>query len=191
MIYKQSRSTKETTITAELSTEKNAPIAIETGLGFFDHMLHLLAFHAKLGLTVKATGDLNVDDHHTVEDTGIVIGELIAQWTEDKKGLSRYGVSYVPMDESLSRVVVDLSNRPFLVFNANFGRDSIGAFALENVKEFFTALSVAARMTLHVENLYGDNTHHQVESIFKAFGRSLNTATLKTGDILPSTKGVL
>ena len=191
MIYKQSRSTKETTITAELSTDKNAPIAIETGVGFFDHMLHLLAFHASISLTVKATGDLNVDDHHTVEDTGIVIGELIAQWTEDKKGLARYGVSYVPMDESLSRVVVDLSNRPFLVFNASFGRDSIGAFALENVKEFFTALSVAARMTLHVENLYGDNTHHQVESVFKAFGRSLNAATLKTGDILLSTKGVL
>ncbi len=191
MIYKKERTTKETTVKAELSTEKGAPIHIDTGLGFFDHMLELMAFHANIGLTLNVQGDLHVDDHHTVEDAGIVIGQLIAEWTADKKGLARYGESTVPMDESLSRVVIDLSNRPFLVFKASFNRASFGQFALENIREFFTALSMAAKLTLHIENFYGENTHHQVESIFKAFGRSLNAATQKTGDVLPSTKGVL
>jgi imidazoleglycerol-phosphate dehydratase len=191
MTFKKERTTKETSIKAELSTENGASIDINTGLGFFDHMLELMAFHANIGLTLNVQGDLHVDDHHTVEDTGIVLGQLIAEWTADKKGLARYGESTVPMDESLSRVVIDLSNRPFLVFKAFFNRASFGQFALENIREFFTALSGAAKLTLHIENFYGENTHHQVESIFKAFGRSLNAATLKTGDTLPSTKGVL
>lgn len=191
MSFSQERNTQETKIKATLTPDSHAASTIQTGVPFFDHMLTLFAFHAGLSLSLHVQGDLAVDDHHTVEDTGIVLGLLLQDMLQDKTGLERYGVSYVPMDESLSRVTIDLSNRPFLVFKAAFSRESIGAFALENVKEFFTALAMQAKITLHIENLYGENAHHQVESIFKAFGRSLNMAMKKSGDRLPSTKGLL
>ena len=190
MTITKTRSTLETNITLTLSKESK-DVNIQTGVGFFDHMLTLWAFHANLGLTVKATGDLHIDDHHTVEDTGILLGEALLELLEDKRGLKRYGHAFVPMDESLSEVFVDLSNRPFLVYNASYNRQVINGFACENVEEFLQAVAMNGRITLHVHNRYGRNAHHQIESVFKAFGQAIKMALTKEGDTLPSTKGVL
>ncbi len=190
MIINKTRQTKETQIDLTLSNE-DLSVEVSTGVGFFDHMLTLLAFHAKLGLTLSVKGDLHIDDHHTVEDTGIVLGEALLELTRDKRGLRRYGHAFVPMDESLSQVYLDLSNRPFLVFNATFTRENLNGFASENVEEFFRAVAMEARVTLHAKNDYGTNAHHQIESLFKAFGQALKMALIKEGEQLPSTKGVL
>jgi imidazoleglycerol-phosphate dehydratase len=191
MAFEIKRVTKETHIEGRLNLSEPTKTEIKTGLPFFDHMLTLFAFHAGLGLNIIAQGDLEVDDHHTVEDVGIVIGQLLAKVLEDKTGKERYGHAYVPMDESLARSVIDLSGRSSLVFEASFSREKVGEFALENVKEFLTALVANAQITLHLTLFYGSNAHHQVEALFKALGKSLGRALKVTSQTLPSTKGVL
>lgn len=183
------RETKETNITLTLNLSENKKGDINTSIPFLDHMLDAMAFNANIYLSIKAEGDLNVDDHHVVEDIGIVLGQAILKSITYQK-LTRYGTSYIPMDEALSRVVLDLSNRMYLVYNVAFSNQSIGTMTLCNFKEFFRALSNEARMTLHIENLYGENDHHIIESIFKAFGKALKKA-IQPSDTIQSTKGVL
>ncbi len=185
------RNTKETKIKLYLNLDGTKQIQINSGIPFFDHMLTLFAFHAGFDLDVYCDGDLSVDDHHTVEDIGIVLGEAVKEALGNKIGINRYGLMYLPMDEALSRTVIDISNRPFLYYKASYERVSIGLLSLENVKEFFRAFSSEARVSLHIETLYGDNDHHKVESIFKGFGRALSEATRITSTDISSTKGVL
>lgn len=188
---KLSRKTKETEIEIELTLDEKKDIIVDTGIAFFDHMLELFAFHGNLDLKIKASGDLKVDDHHTVEDVGILLGMAFKEAIGNYKGINRYGQVYLPMDESLSRVVVDVSNRPYLVFNAVFKQDKLGTLSTENVEEFFKAFVQEARINLHIENLYGSNDHHKVESIFKGFGRALSEASKVISNECPSTKGLL
>ena len=185
------RNTKETQIKLSLNLDGNKNILMDTKIPFFDHMLTLFAFHAGFDLEIICNGDIGVDDHHTVEDVGIVLGEAVKEALGDKLGINRYGMMYLPMDEALSRTVIDISNRPFLFYKATYERISIGSLSLENVKEFFRAFSSEARVSLHIETLYGDNDHHKVESIFKGFGRALKEATRIIGSDVSSTKGVL
>jgi imidazoleglycerol-phosphate dehydratase len=185
------RITNETKINLVLNLDGTRKINIDTGIQFFDHMLTLFSFHAGFDLTINSIGDLAVDDHHSVEDIGLALGEALKIALGDKKGINRYGLSYVPMDESLSRVVIDLSNRPFLVFKAKFDRHMIGNFSTENVFEFFKSFVNEAKINLHIENLYTNNTHHQIESMFKAFGRALRESVIIISKDIESTKGVL
>lgn len=185
------RITKETNIKASINLDGTKNIQIETGIPFFDHMLNLFAFHGNLDLNLRAQGDVFVDDHHTVEDCGIVLGQAFDQALGDKKGIERYSSIYLPMDEALVRVVIDISNRPMLIFKGNFIRESIGGLSLENVREFLKAFTTEARITLHIEILDGLNDHHKVEAIFKGLGRALKFAVKQTSEELPSTKGVL
>ncbi len=185
------RTTKETSIRLSLEKKDKQTSEINTGIGFFDHMLELLAFHSGLSIDITLAGDLQVDDHHSVEDIGIVLGQALKAALGDKKGIRRYADILLPMDESLIRGALDISNRPYLYLDASFKRDVIGGFSLENVNEFFRALSLNAGITLHLSVLYGDNDHHKVEALFKAFGRMLALATEKTGADVPSSKGVL
>ncbi|MFU8785945.1 MAG: imidazoleglycerol-phosphate dehydratase HisB [Candidatus Izemoplasmataceae bacterium] len=185
------RKTNETNITVELTIDGTKEIKIDTGIGFLDHMLTLFAFQAGFDLTVKAEGDLYIDDHHTTEDIGISLGQAFNQAMEEKLGINRYGVAYLPMDEALSRVVIDISNRPYLVYNVFLEREKLGQLNTQNVKEFFKAFVQESRINLHIENLYGENDHHKVESIFKAFGRALKDACKIVSNEVPSTKGVL
>ncbi|MDO9629833.1 MAG: imidazoleglycerol-phosphate dehydratase HisB [Acholeplasmataceae bacterium] len=185
------RNTLETKIKMSLNLDGNKIINVNTGVPFFDHMLTLFAFHAGFDLDLYCDGDLSVDDHHSVEDVGIVLGEAVKEALGDKLGINRYGMMYLPMDEALSRAVIDISNRPFLFYKATFERVSIGLLSLENVKEFFRAFTSEARVSLHIETLYGDNDHHKVESIFKGFGRALKEATRVISNDVSSTKGVL
>jgi imidazoleglycerol-phosphate dehydratase len=187
----KNRKTSETEIDLKLNLDGTRSIFIETQIPFFDHMLTLFAFHAGFDLSISAKGDIPVDDHHTVEDVGIILGQAIKEALGDKVGINRYGLSYLPMDESLARSVIDISNRPFLHYKATFNRLSIGGLSLENVKEFLYAFAMEARISLHIESLYGDNDHHKVESLFKALGRSLKEAVMLQGDFINSTKGVL
>lgn len=189
--YTIQRNTKETQIELFLNLDGNKQIDVQTGIPFFDHMLTLFAFHGSFDLKVFAKGDLEVDDHHTVEDVGLALGQAILQALGDKKGIERYGMMYLPMDEALSRVVLDLSNRPYLVFKATFNRDKVGTMDTQNVFEFFKSVSNEAKMNLHMEVLYGDNEHHKIESLFKAFGRALKMAVKVTSTEVSSTKGVL
>lgn len=182
-----SRQTKETNITMTLfSKETN----IDTPIPFFNHILTSLFFYADINVDIKASGDIDVDDHHLVEDVGIVFGKLLRQYLDTTSSIERFGYSYIPMDESLSRAVIDLSNRPTLVFQASFSNPAISTLTLQNVKEFFKSVTNEARITLHLENLYGDNDHHKVESLFKACGKALKQA-IKEVDTLQSTKGTL
>lgn len=187
------RETFETKINATVHLDDSSKVDINTGVGFFDHMLELFARHGRIGIEVHADGDLHIDSHHTVEDVGIVLGQLIREALGDKAGINRYGSSYVPMDESLSRVVLDISGRPFLVFKADFNNPKLGNFDTELVQEFLQAFAFQAGITLHVEVLYGDNTHHKIESIFKALGRALREAITKNPEIkgVNSTKGLI
>ena len=185
------RDTLETKIDLSINLDGNRNININTGIPFFDHMLTLFAFHGIFDLNIQANGDLTVDSHHTMEDVGIALGQAIYQALGDRLGINRYGLSYVPMDEALSRVVIDMSNRPYLVFNVSFKRASIGTMDTENVLEFFKSFINESRMNLHIENFYGDNDHHKVESIFKAFGRALKDALSINSSTITSTKGVL
>lgn len=185
------RTTKETDIKLSLNLDGNRKISIDTPIPFFNHMLTAFAFYANIDLEITATGDTDIDDHHLVEDIGIVLGSAIKEALGDKVGITRFASTFTPMDEALSRVVIDISNRPMLVFDATFARESIGGLSLENIKEFFYALAMEARITLHIAALYGDNNHHIAESIFKGFGRTLNLAKTVTGDDVTSTKGVL
>lgn len=187
------RKTKETDITVQLDLDGGA-YQNQTGVGFFDHMLDHLARHGRLGLTVTATGDTHIDDHHTVEDVGIVLGQALDKALGEKKGIERFGFASVPMDEALARVTIDLSGRASLVFDASFRQPAakIGTFDTQLVREFFTAFTHAGRFNCHIEVPRGDNDHHIAEAIFKAAGRALRQAVALTGsDEVPSTKGVL
>lgn len=191
---KMSRKTQETEITVALTVEGSGHAEISTGIGFLDHMLTLLARHAHIDLEVSATGDLQVDGHHTTEDVGIVLGQVIARALGDKRGIRRYGYAVVPMDEALLSSAIDLSGRPFLVFNASFASGQTGDFETQLTEEFFRAVAFNAGMTMHLTCHYGSNDHHKIEGLFKAFARSLADAVAidpaRTGEIL-STKGIL
>lgn len=189
-----SRSTGETEIHVEINLDGTGRTQISTGVGFFDHMLTLLGRHSLIDLTVSAQGDLYVDDHHTVEDVGIALGKTLAQALGDKRGITRYADVHMPMDETLSRVCVDISGRPFLVFRTEFTGPKIGTFDTELVREWFQAFAINAGLTLHVETLYGSNNHHIAESCFKGLARALRAAVAidpRTADMVPSTKGTL
>jgi imidazoleglycerol-phosphate dehydratase len=188
------RNTLETSITVRLELDGSGQGKFATGVPFLDHMLDQIARHSLIDLDVEAKGDLHIDAHHSVEDVGITIGQALARALGDKKGLRRYGHAYVPLDEALSRVVVDLSGRPGLTFNVEFKRAMVGAFDVDLIHEFFQGLVNHALITLQVDNLRGDNAHHQAETIFKAFGRALRMATEsdpRAAGSIPSTKGSL
>jgi len=188
------RNTKETTISVAVDLDGAGRSDISTGVGFFDHMLDQIARHAPLDLTVLAKGDLHIDGHHTVEDVGIAIGQAVDRALGDRKGIARYGDAHVPLDEALARVVVDVSGRPFLVFDVAFPAARIGEFDTELVREFFQAFATNARIGLHVEALRGVNSHHIAESCFKGFARALGKAVApdpRRGGVVPSTKGTL
>jgi imidazoleglycerol-phosphate dehydratase len=188
------RKTKETDISVTVSLDGSGVSDISTGIGFLDHMLDQLARHSLMDITVKAKGDLHIDFHHTTEDTGIALGEAVSQALGDRTGIRRYGSTLSPMDETLTRVVVDASNRPFLVWRVSFPTPKVGDMDTELFKEWFQAFVQNAGITLHVENLYGVNSHHIVESSFKGLARALRTATEidpRRGGAVPSTKGAL
>jgi len=177
--FEVSRKTGETDITLSINIDGSGKSNISTGVGFFDHMLNLFAKHGLFDLDVKAKGDLEIDAHHTVEDVGIVLGQAIKQALGEKKSIRRYGSSFVPMDEALVLVALDLSGRPYLVFDAELKCEKLGNMETELVEEFFRAVAFNAGITLHVKALYGSNTHHIIEAMFKAFGRALDDATRK------------
>ena len=193
-IAKVNRKTKETSIEAEINLDGTGIYKIDTGIGFLNHMLEQLSKHSLVDINLKAKGDLHIDLHHTTEDSGIVIGEAIAKALGDKKGIKRYAHAYTPMDETLSRVSLDISNRPYLIWNVKLKVEKLGEMDTELFKEWFQAFSQSAGITLHVENIYGDNSHHIIESCFKGLARALRLALEKdsrAGDSLPSTKGIL
>ncbi len=188
------RDTLETQITASVNLDGSGVVNFDTGIPFLEHMLDQIARHGLIDLDIRANGDTHIDDHHTVEDIGITLGQAVAQAVGDKKGIVRYGHAYVPLDEALSRVVVDFSGRPGLEFHVPFTRGRVGDFDVDLFHEFFQGFINHANVTLHVDNLRGDNTHHQAETVFKAFGRALRMALAvdaRMGDITPSTKGIL
>jgi imidazoleglycerol-phosphate dehydratase len=188
------RNTKETQIKATVDLDGQGVYHVSTGIGFLDHMLEQLSRHSLMDLTVEAKGDLHIDNHHTTEDSGIAIGEAVAKALGDRKGITRYGDAMIPMDETLVRVAIDLSNRPYLVWRVKLPRDKLGTMDTELFKEWFQAFAQAAGATLHVEVLYGENTHHMVEACYKGLARALRAAlTLdpRKADAVPSTKGVL
>jgi len=188
------RKTKETDIEVAVDLDGTGVSAVATGIGFLDHMLDLLARHSRIDIRVKAAGDLHIDQHHTTEDTGIALGQAVRQALGDMKGITRFGDVHVPMDESLTRVAIDISGRPFMVFRVAFGRDKVGAFDTELVREWFQAFAMNAGITLHVETLYGANDHHIAESCFKGLARALRAAVaidVRAAGEVPSTKGVL
>ncbi|MFP5381796.1 MAG: imidazoleglycerol-phosphate dehydratase HisB [Gammaproteobacteria bacterium] len=189
-----SRNTLETRITVRLDLDGTGASKLATGVPFLDHMLDQIARHGLIDLDIQAEGDLHIDAHHTVEDTGITLGQAFAQALGDKKGIRRYGHAYVPLDEALSRVVIDLSGRPGLEYHVDYTRARIGEFDVDLFLEFFRGFVNHAGVTLHIDNLRGINAHHQAETIFKAFGRALRMAVEtdpRMGDVLPSTKGAL
>lgn len=191
MIRKE-RNTLETKIMIALADDQSPNDSkTNTGIGFFDHMLTLFSFHSGLYIEVEADGDLEVDGHHTVEDVGILLGEAIRDLYKEKESYTRYGFMYLPMDESLARVVLDLSGRPHLNFQANFSRATVGSFDVELVEEFFNAVAMNSKMTLHIDLLKGGNTHHEIEAIFKGFGRALKEALKATKGGVPSSKGLI
>lgn len=190
-ISEVSRTTRETEITVRLDLDGTGKGKISTGIGFFDHMLEALKVHSGMDLIVQARGDLEVDAHHTVEDTGIVLGQALAKALGDRSGIARYGHDYIPMDEALAFCALDISGRPVLVFGCPFHGETLGTMGTDLVEEFFRALSVNAGFTLHLKVLYGKNDHHQCEAVFKAFAHALRKAASQTGSGTLSTKGVL
>ena len=188
------RTTAETDITVEIDLDGTGSYSNETGVGFFDHMLDQLSRHALIDMTVRAKGDLHIDDHHTVEDTGIALGQALTQALGDKRGIRRYGACHLPMDDALVRAAMDLSGRPYLVWNVDMPAAKIGTFDTELVREFFQALSTHGGITLHVDALHGLNAHHIAEAAFKAVARALREAVEtdpRKADAIPSTKGAL
>lgn len=187
------RETAETQIAVSLELDGEGTFVGSTGIGFFDHMLNLLACHSGMDLSLHVHGDLDVDTHHTLEDLAIVLGDALTQALGDKKGINRYGMFYCPMDEALTRVVIDLSGRPYLVYDVKLAVERIGTFETEMLQDFLYALAVHGKMNLHVTNLYGTNDHHIVESVFKGLGHALRQAVAIEGnaDSVLSTKGVL
>ena len=189
-----SRNTAETQITVKLNLDGTGKSSLSTGIGFFDHMLDQIARHGLIDLDIQAKGDLHIDGHHTVEDVGITFGQAVAQAVRDKKGLRRYGHAYVPLDEALSRVVIDFSGRPGLEMHVPFKSGMIGTFDSQLAYEFFQGFANHAFVTLHIDNLRGDNAHHQAETVFKAFARALRMALEidpRAAGVIPSTKGSL
>ena len=189
-----SRNTAETKITVKVNLDGTGKSSLSTGIGFFDHMLDQIARHGLIDLDIHADGDLHIDGHHTVEDVGITLGQAVAKAVGDKKGLRRYGHAYVPLDEALSRVVIDFSGRPGLEMHVPFKSGMIGTFDSQLAYEFFQGFANHAFVTLHIDNLRGDNSHHQAETVFKAFARALRMALeidLRAADVIPSTKGSL
>lgn len=188
------RKTSETSIDVELNLDGTGLYEISTGIGFLDHMLEQLSRHSLIDLNVKAVGDLHIDQHHTTEDSGIAIGEALLQALGDKRGITRYGDAYAPMDETLTRCALDISGRPWLVWNVSLTMPQLGAWDTELIEHWFHSFASAAGITLHVENLYGSNNHHIVESCFKALARALRVAVEidpRKRDSIPSTKGML
>jgi imidazoleglycerol-phosphate dehydratase len=188
------RETRETKIRVDVDIDGVGTCSIATGIGFFDHMLEQLARHSAIDLEIEASGDLHIDGHHTVEDVGIALGQAIAAASGNKQGIRRYGHAFVPLDEALTRVVVDFSGRPGLHWNVDFARSSIGEFDVELAHEFFQGFVNHAQLTLHVDNLRGENAHHQCETVFKAFARALRDALEmdpRAAGVIPSTKGSL
>jgi len=193
-IAKVNRKTKETSIEAEINLDGKGIYKIDTGIGFLNHMLEQLSKHSLVDINLRAKGDLHIDLHHTTEDSGIVLGEAIAKSLGDKRGIKRYAHAYIPMDETLTRVSLDISNRPYLIWNVKLKVEKLGEMDTELFKEWFQAFSQSAGITLHIENIYGDNSHHIIESCFKGLARALRLALEKdsrAGDSLPSTKGIL
>ena len=189
-----SRDTAETRISVKINLDGSGEAKLNTGIGFFDHMLDQIARHALIDIEIQAQGDLHVDGHHTVEDVGIALGQAVRQAVGDKRGIRRYGHAYVPLDEALSRVVIDLSGRPGLFMNVAFKSGMIGGFDSQLAHEFFQGFANHALATLHIDNLRGDNAHHQAETVFKAFARALRSALeldVRAGEAIPSTKGSL
>lgn len=188
------RNTLETQISASINLDGSGKVELASGVAFLDHMLDQIARHGMMDISVQARGDLHIDAHHTVEDIGIALGQAFAKAIGDKKGIVRYGHSYVPLDEALSRVVLDISGRPGLEFGVEFSRARIGDFDVDLIHEFFQGFVNHALVTLHIDNLRGDNAHHQAETIFKAFGRALRMAVEadpRMAGVMPSTKGAL
>ena len=185
------RETKETSIYCQMNLDGNGIHEINTGIGFFDHMLSLFSFHSHIDLKLIAKGDLDVCDHHLIEDTGICIGRCLKEALGDKKGIKRYSTVFIPMDEALIMVSLDISGRAFLHFEGDFKRESIGKFSVEMVQEFFRALAFNAEITLHIKVLYGENDHHKIEGVFKAFGRALKDAIKVETNTIPSSKGCI
>ena len=193
-IAQVSRNTAETRITVRVNLDGTGQAKLHTGIGFFDHMLDQIARHGMIDLDIHAEGDLHIDGHHTVEDVGIAFGQAVHQAVGDKKGICRYGHAYVPLDEALSRVVIDLSGRPGLVMNVPFKSGMIGTFDSQLAHEFFQGFVNHAFVTLHIDNLRGENAHHQAETVFKAFARALRAALTpdpRAAGTIPSTKGIL
>ncbi len=193
-VAKLSRKTKETNISVEINLDGTGKYDIQTGIGFFDHMLDQLSRHSLIDMKIRAKGDLHIDDHHTVEDTGIVLGQAINQALGDRSGINRYASIDLAMDETLTRAALDVSGRPFLVWDADFSRPKVGSFDTELFREFFQAFSQNAGMTLHVTNHYGENNHHIAETCFKAVARALRVAVEidpRQIGVIPSTKGSL
>ena len=191
---KISRKTKETLIEVRLNLDGQGNYDVSTGIGFLDHMLEQISRHSLVDLYVRAKGDLHIDFHHTTEDTGIAIGQAVDKALGDRSGITRFGSAYIPMDETLSRVAMDISARPYLIWRVNFSKPKLGEMDTELFKEWFQGFAQAAGITLHVENLYGENNHHIVESCFKGLARSLRTASsmdMRNQGFVPSTKGVL
>jgi len=188
------RTTKETDVEVSVDLDGSGSASIATGIGFLDHMLDLLARHSRMDIEIRAQGDLHIDHHHTTEDVGIALGQAVKEALGDMKGITRYADVHVPMDEALTRVAIDVSGRPFLVFNAEFTRDKVGTFDTELVREWFQALAMNAGLTLHVQTLYGSNDHHIAESCFKGLARALRAALAidpRAAGEIPSTKGRL
>lgn len=189
-----SRKTAETQIVVSINLDGNGTSEIDSGIGFLDHMLDQIARHGQFDLKIQCKGDLHIDGHHTVEDIGIALGECFAAALGNKAGIERYGMSYVPLDEAMSRTVIDLSGRPYLEFHCDFTAPMLGTLDTQLVREFFLAFASNARVTLHIDNIRGINAHHQCETIFKSFGRALRAAVSyneRLGSQLPSTKGLL
>ena len=188
------RKTNETNISAQVNLDGSGHFEISSGIGFLDHMLEQFSRHSLIDLKAKADGDLHIDFHHTTEDSGIVIGEAVNAALGDRAGITRYGSALVPLDEALTRVVVDCSNRPYLIWKVGFSRNKLGEMDTELFKEWFQAFSQAAGLTVHVENLYGENNHHIIESAYKGLARALRQAVSRddrSAGVIPSTKGVL
>jgi imidazoleglycerol-phosphate dehydratase len=191
---KISRKTKETSITVEVNIDGKGKYKIDTGIGFLDHMLEQLSKHSLIDISVKAKGDTHIDLHHTTEDTGIAIGEAISKAAGNRKGIKRYAHALIPMDETLTRVAIDVSNRPYLIWKVNLKVEKLGEMDTELFKEWFQAFSQSAGITLHIENVYGENSHHKIESCFKGLARSLKDAfqiDKRIKSSIPSTKGML
>ena len=191
---KVARKTTETDIEVAVNLDGTGTYDVETGIGFLDHMLEIFSRHSLIDLKVRAKGDLHIDFHHTTEDTGIAIGEAVHQALSNRRGIRRYASAMIPMDETLSRVAIDVSDRPYLIWKVDFSKPKLGEMDTELFKEWFQAFAQNARVTLHVENIYGENNHHIVESCFKALARALRDATEtdpRAADSIPSTKGTL